>query len=76
MAKKNEPRLAVRYLNPNAYIPGVPQCDMTAEQWAEVPVTLRSLAVASGLYEVDAEIPAPAADAAPASEKECEGCQQ
>jgi len=76
MAKKNEPRLPVRYLNPGAYIPGVPQCDMTAEQWAEVPVPLRSLALASGLYEVDAEIPAPVQAAAPASNEECEGCQQ
>ena len=76
MAKKNESRLPVRYLNPGAYIPGVPQCDMTAEQWAEVPVPLRSLALASGLYEVDAEIPAPVQAAAPASNEECEGCQQ
>ena len=76
MAKKNESRLPVRYLNPSAYIPGVPQCDMTAEQWAEVPLPLRSLALASGLYEVDAEIPAPVQAAAPASNEECEGCQQ
>lgn len=76
MAKKNESRLPVRYLDPGAYVPGVPRCDMTAEQWAELPAALRTLALASGLYEVDAEIPAPAADTAPASNEECEGCQQ
>ncbi len=80
MAKKSNPendtRLPVRYLNPGAYIPGVPQCDMTAEQWAEVPAPLRTWALASGLYEVDADVTAPAADAAPASGEECEGCQQ
>lgn len=76
MAKKNESRLPVRYLDPGAYIPGVPQCDMTAEQWAELPTALRTLALASGLYEADADVPAPAADTAPASGEECEGCQQ
>lgn len=76
MAKKNDTRLPVRYLNPSAYVPGVPQCNMTAEQWAEVPPSLQAWALASGLYEVDAEIPAPTADAAPASGEECEGCQQ
>lgn len=76
MAKKENVRLPVRYLNPGAYIPGVPQCDMTAEQWNELPAALRTLALASGLYEADAEIPAPAADAVPASGEECEGCQQ
>lgn len=76
MAKKNEPRLPVRYLDPGAYIPGVPQCDMTAEQWAAVPAASQAWALASGLYEVDAEIPAPVQAAAPASNEECEGCQQ
>ena len=76
MAKKNDTSLPVRYLNSGAYIPGVPQCDMTAEQWNELPAALRTWALACGLYEVDAEIPAPAAAVAPASNEECEGCQQ
>ena len=76
MAKKNESRLPVRYLNPSAYIPGVPQCDMTAEQWAELPTALRTLALASGLYEADADVPAPVQAAAPASNEECVECQQ
>ena len=75
MAKKNESRLPVRYLDPGAYIPGVPQCDMTAEQWGELPAALRTWALASGLYEVDADVPAPVQASAPANE-ECEGCQQ
>ena len=76
MAKKNESRLPVRYLDPGAYIPGVPQCDMTAEQWNELPAALRTWALASGLYEVDADVPAPVQAAAPASNEECEECQQ
>ena len=75
MAKKNDTSLPVRYLDPGAYIPGVPQCDMTAEQWGELPAALRTWALASGLYEVDADVPAPVQAAAPANE-ECEGCQQ
>ena len=76
MAKKNDTRLPVHYLNPSAYVPGVPQCDMTAEQWAELPAALRTLALDSGLYEVDADVPAPVQADAPASNEECEGCQQ
>lgn len=76
MAKKNDTRLPVRYMNTGAYIPGVPQCDMTAEQWAELPAALRTWALASGLYEVDADVPAPVQAAAPASNEECEECQQ
>ena len=76
MAKKNDTSLPVRYLDPGAYIPGVPQCDMTAEQWNELPAALRTWALASGLYEVDADIPAPVQAAAPASNEECDGCQQ
>ena len=76
MAKKNESRLPVRYLNPSAYVPGVPQCDMTAEQWAELPTALRTLALASGLYEADADVLAPVQAAAPASNEECVECQQ
>lgn len=76
MAKKNESRLPVRYLNPSAYVPGVPQCDMTAEQWAELPAALRAWALTSELYEVDADVPAPVQADAPASNEECEGCQQ
>ena len=76
MAKKNESRLPVRYLDPGAYIPGVPQCDMTAEQWGELPAALRTWALASGLYEVDADVPAPVQASAPASNEECEECQQ
>ena len=76
MAKKNDTRLPVRYLDPNAYVPGVPQCNMTAEQWAELPTALRTLALASGLYEADADVPAPVQAAAPASNEECVECQQ
>ena len=76
MAKKNESRLPVRYLDPGAYVPGVPQCDMTAEQWAQLPAVAREWALASGLYEVDADVPAPVQADAPASNEECEGCQQ
>ena len=76
MAKKNDTRLPVRYLDSDAYIPGVPQCDMTVEQWNELPAALRTLALNSGLYEADADVPAPAQADAPASNEECEGCQQ
>ena len=76
MAKKNESRLPVRCLDPGAYVPGVPQCDMTAEQWAQLPAVAREWALASGLYEVDADVPAPVQADAPASNEECEGCQQ
>lgn len=76
MAKKTESRLPVRYLDPGAYIPGVPQCDLTTEQWAELPAALRTLALDSGLYEVDADVPAPVQAETPASNEECEGCQQ
>jgi hypothetical protein len=76
--------LPVRYLNPGAYIAGVPRCDMDAQRWAEVPADLRALAVASGLYAVDeaalaaaGAAPEPAQDVAQVdAQGECEGCQQ
>ena len=70
--------LPVRYLDPSAYVPGVPQCDMTAEQWMTLPAQVRAWALDSGLYKVDAALPAndvEAAQATPAS-GECEPCQQ
>jgi len=70
--------LPVRYLDPSAYVPGVPQCDLTAEQWTALPAQVRAWALASGLYAVDADLPADAAatvQAAPAT-GECEPCQQ
>ena len=79
MAKKETViTLPVRYLNPSAYVPGVPQCDMTAEQWMALPAQVRAWALDSGLYEVDAALPAndvETAQATPAN-GECEPCQQ
>ena len=79
MAKKETViTLPVRHLNPSAYVPGVPQCDMTAEQWMALPAPARAWALASGLYEVDAALPANDVEtpqATPAN-GECEPCQQ
>ncbi len=70
--------LPVRYLDPSAYVPGVPQCDMTAEQWMALPAQVRAWALASGLYAVDADLPAEPAEAVQAqpANGECEPCQQ
>lgn len=71
--------LPVRYLDPSAYVPGVPQCDMATEQWMALPAQVRAWALASGLYAVDdAALSATveeSAQAEPAS-GECEPCQQ
>ena len=79
MARKDAAiTLPVRSLDPSAYVPGVPQCDMTAEQWMMLPAAVRAWALASGLYAVDANVPAASdesAQAAPAN-GECEPCQQ
>lgn len=79
MARKDAViRLPVRYLNPDAYVPGAPRCDMTVDEWIALPAQVRAWALAAGLYEVDAAVPATvseSAQAAPAS-GECEPCQQ
>ena len=78
MAKATVMRFPVRYVGIDAYVPGVPQCDMTAEQWMALPAQERAFALASGLYEVDAALPANDVEtpqATPAN-GECEPCQQ
>jgi hypothetical protein len=79
MAKGTVMRFPVRYVGVDAYVPGVPQCDMSVDQWMALPATVRAWALAGGLYEVDADLAAAtieeSAQVQPAS-GECEPCQQ
>ena len=37
------------------YVPGVPQRDLTADEWEALPEALRKVAAAAGLYGADTD---------------------
>ena len=43
--------MTIRYLGDGSqFFSGIPNRDMTAEEWLEIPEVLRAEAIASGLY--------------------------
>lgn len=61
----------IRYLGDgSAYVEGVPARDLTRDEWDRIRPALKALAIATGLYDVPAELSAsqdgaPQNDAAP-----------
>jgi len=44
----------MRYVAPaGEFVPGLPACDLTDEEWAALPDDLRALALALALYRAD-----------------------
>lgn len=52
MTMNDERVIYAHYVGNGSYLPGLPACDMTREEWDIQPEDLRELALELGLYEV------------------------